>query len=137
MTQFELLVGPQGPGSLEKQWGLLWVEQTLHMCNVIANFFNDSGPAKAQLAHTQTEVYGAKRQITVDIPTRFGSNFFVVETIFNSKAALIQTVGAESWSSVCNAGNGTKVRSITERTFLGANFFWENVDMLLDVAALQ
>lgn len=84
------------------------------------------------------ELYKKKKQITVNVPTRFASNFFVVESIFKSKAALALAVGAEAWSApegpgASPGGNGAKIKAIIERAASGSEFFWENVELLLEL----
>jgi hAT family C-terminal dimerisation region len=131
-----LHAGP-GRGALNRQWGLEWAADTLRLCNKIANFLNDSGPAKAAVQSAQVALYGKKQQITVNVPTRFASNFFVVESIFKSKAALVQAVGAEAWSAAGgpggSGGTGATMKAIIERAFPGSEFFWENVELLLEL----
>ena len=127
-----------GRGALERQWGLEWAEQTLGMCNKIANFLCDSGPAKVMVQAAQVEVYGKKKQLTVNAPTRFATNFFVAQSILKNKAALILAVGAEAWSMPTGpganpAGTGASIKAIIERAQSASEFLWENIELLCEL----
>jgi hypothetical protein len=108
------------------------------MANRISNFLNDSGPAKVLVQKQQQEVYGRKKQIVVNVPTRFATNFFVLRSVADSRQALIQAVGSEAWSAPGGPGanrdsNGGKVRGIVERSIPEASYFWENVELLIEL----
>lgn len=137
MKDFTKFATGTGRGAIEKQWGLHWAQDTLAKANKIANFLNDSGPAKVLVQQAQVEVYGKRKQITVNVPTRFASNHLVMKSIVESKQALVQAVGSEAWSALKGPGgtvdgNGAKVKAIVERA-LDATYFWENLVLLLEL----
>lgn len=72
----------------------------------------------------------------MNVPTRFASNFFVVRAISDSRQALQQAVGAESWTAP-NApgasGTGAAVKEIIERAHAGSDAFWEDVKLLIEL----
>jgi hypothetical protein len=108
------------------------------MANRIANFLNDSGPAKLLVQKAQLEVYGCKKQITINVPTRFATNFLVLRSVSDSSQALVQAVSSEAWSApggpgANRDGNGSKVRDILESTSPEGAFFWENVEHLIEL----
>jgi hypothetical protein len=114
----------------------------LEFANKISNFLNDSGPAKIMVQKVQLDVYRRKKQIVVNIPTRFATNLFVLKSIWESKQALNsnlqQAVAAEAWRApgapgANSEGNGYKVRNIFERKYPGAEYFWENVELLIEL----
>lgn len=123
---------------MESQWGLEWAQQTLEMANKISNFLNDSGPAKVSVQKAQLETYKRKKQIVVNVPTRFATNLFVLKSVLDSKQALLQAVSSEAWSTEGGPGgkpdsNGNKVKRIIERTHPNAEYFWENVELLVEL----
>jgi hypothetical protein len=69
------------------------------MANRIANFPNDSGPAKLLVQKAQLEVYRHKKQITINVPTRFATNFLVLRSVSDSRQALVKAVSSEAWSA--------------------------------------
>jgi hypothetical protein len=79
----------------------------------------------------QLEVYGRRKQIVVNVPTRFGSNFFVLRSILDTRQALTQAVADEGWSGL--GGKGEKLRDIVERSLPQTRLFWENVALLIEL----
>jgi hypothetical protein len=77
-------------GRHSTEWGVRWLTSINNDANMLANFVNDSSAAKALLRCLQKEVYGAPRAITVSVPTRFATNYFVMQGIQRNKAALLQ-----------------------------------------------
>jgi hypothetical protein len=122
-----------GKGSKPQKWGLKWGSETLALANKLANYLNDSGPAKVLVQAEQESLYKKKMQIVVNVPTRFASNFFVLQSILQSKQALIQAVGTEAWAALGRGGNSGACKAIVERRHPDAEFFWENVELLLEL----
>jgi hypothetical protein len=112
---------------------LKWGSETLTLANKVANYLNDSGPAKRLVQLEQESLYKKKLQIVVNVPTRFASNFFVLRSIFQSKQALMQAVGTEAWAALGRGGNSGAVKAIVERKHPDAEYFWENVELLLEL----
>lgn len=87
------------------------------------------------------DVYKRVKQVPVNVPTRFGSNFFVLRGVKDSQQALIQAVGTEAWAdgpgkppaSGRSQSGGELVRDIVERKAVVGQFFWEDVDRLLEL----
>jgi hypothetical protein len=138
MKDFTVFTKGKGRNGGERTWGLPWAQETLSMANKIANFLNDSGPAKMMVQQYQLEVYGRKKQIVVNVPTRFASNHLVMKSILESKQALIQAVASEAWSVTSGpggnpTGNGAKVKAIIDRSHTDAQYFWENLGLLMEL----
>ena len=64
----------------------------------MANFFQDSGTAKANLNEAQVSEYGARGTIVVRAPTRWASNFFVVKCILENRKVLQTCVHTQGWT---------------------------------------
>ena len=62
-----------------------WAEVVVMLCSMVANFFQDSGTAKAKLNEAQVTEYGARGTIVVPAPTRWALNHFVVKCILENK----------------------------------------------------
>jgi hypothetical protein len=120
-----------GRGAVEKRFGLKWADHTLKNANTIANFLNDSGPAKFIVHRLQDEIYHCRKQIVVNVPTRFATNFLVLQSVHDSKQAIIQAVSTEAWAAL--GGKAQAVKDIAEHQLPDASFFWENVVMLLEL----
>jgi hypothetical protein len=84
-------------GRFSSAWGIEWLKQTNSDANTAANYLNDSSSAKALLHNHQKQVYGTRQAIAVSVPTRFGTNQFVMKGLERSKAALIQAASDRSW----------------------------------------
>jgi hypothetical protein len=95
-------------------WGVEWLHDVHRQANIIANFVNDSGPAKNIVQSHQVTIYGKKRQIATSVPTRFGSNVFVMLGIDSSEAAFKQAASDPRWSNV--GGKSAEV-CISQRLF--------------------
>ena len=81
-------------------WGVEWLSDVCKQSNTMGNFMNDSGPAKHIVQHHQATVYGYKHQMTTGVPTRFGSNVFVMKSILASEAAFKQAASDERWANL-------------------------------------
>jgi hypothetical protein len=119
-------------------WGLPWAQEAVSMANKIANLLNDSGHAKMMVQQYQLEVYSREKQIVVKVPTRFASNHLVIKSISDSKQALIQAVVWEAWSVASGPGGnpdgiGAKVKAFIDRSHPDAQYFWENLEMLMEL----
>jgi hypothetical protein len=107
------------------------------MANKIANFLNDRVPAKSVLQKVQMEVY-KKKQIFVNVPTRFATNWCVLKSASDSKQALLQAVSSAEWSAEGGSGgkfdsNGNKVKRIIEGTYPNSEYLRENVELLVEL----
>jgi hypothetical protein len=78
-------------------WGVPWLADINDKANCIANYIQDASTAKVVLQHHQKEVYGSSRSITVNVPTRFATNYFVQKSIKNSSSALKQATSDDRW----------------------------------------
>jgi hypothetical protein len=87
-------------GRYAAEFGVKWLEDTVKQCCSIANYIQDSGPAKALLHTHQTDIHGKTRAVPVNVPTRFATSFFVMQGIMNSKSAFIQAVSSDAWSAL-------------------------------------
>jgi hypothetical protein len=87
-------------GRHSTEWGVQWLTSVNKDANMLANFVHDSSAAKALLRSLQKEVYGAPRAVTVSVPTRFATNFFVMQSIQRNKAALLQACSHEEWAEL-------------------------------------
>jgi hypothetical protein len=88
----------QGRYSIE--WGVQWLAAVNNDANMLANYLNDSSSARFLLRTEQKEIYGSPRNIVVSVPTRFATNFFVMQSIQRNKAALLQACGDPSWENL-------------------------------------
>jgi hypothetical protein len=52
-----------------------------------------------QLQSAQIQRYGKRKQLTVNAPTRFAHNYFVVKSVLASKDAIIDATHSEEWAS--------------------------------------
>jgi hypothetical protein len=95
-------------GRYSSQWGNKVLTETLEQANTIANYLQDSSSAKALLHRHQVEIYGRRRAIEVNVPTRFATHFFVMRSINNSAAARKQASSDPAWLSLY--GKGPTVR---------------------------
>ena len=68
------------------------------LCSMVANFFQDSGTAKAKLNEAQVTEYGARGTIVVPAPTRWASNHFVVKCILENMKALQTCLRTQGWT---------------------------------------
>jgi hypothetical protein len=100
-------------GRHSTEWGVQWLTSINKDANMLANFVHDSSAAKALLRSLQKEVYGAPRAITVSVPTRFATNFLVMQSIQRSKAALLQACADDEWSDL--GGKCKEAQAVLER----------------------
>jgi hypothetical protein len=87
-------------GRYASEFGVQWIQDVVKDCCSIANYIQDSGPAKTLLHSHQTSIYGVKRAVPINVPTRFATSFFVMNGIMNSKAAFIQAASSDAWSEL-------------------------------------
>jgi hypothetical protein len=104
-------------GRTAMEWGIKWLADVNKDANTIANYLNDSSAAKYLLRGYQKAVYGAHKQITVSVPTRFATNLFVMQSLQSSKAALLQAIGDLKWDDF--DGKATEVRQA-----MSSPMFW-------------
>jgi hypothetical protein len=88
------------PGRFSTSWGCEWLRDVVTASNTIANYIQDSGSAKHVLHLHQHEIYGATRCLPVNVPTRFGTSFFVMEGVHRSKGAIVQAVSSSAWDEL-------------------------------------
>lgn len=94
-------------GRYSTEWGVEWLAQLNDDANTVANYINDSSPAKSLLRTYQAEIFGGTRQIPVSVPTRFATNLFVMEGVSRSKAAFVQAIADKKWTDL--GGKAAKV----------------------------
>jgi hypothetical protein len=87
-------------GRYASEFGVPWIQDVVKNSCSIANYIQDSGPAKALLHSHQTSIYGEKRAVPINVPTRFATSFFVMNGIMKSKAAFIQAASSDAWSEL-------------------------------------
>ena len=87
-----------GQNAMQNRFGLQWAETVVMLCSKVANFFQDSGTAKAKLNEEQVTEYGARGTIVVPAPTRWASNFLVVKCILENRKALQTCVRTQGWT---------------------------------------
>jgi hypothetical protein len=107
-------------GRYSSSWGVEWLDTTNRDANTAANYLNDSGCAKAIVHRHQQEIYGAKKAIAVSVPTRFGTNQFVMQGLEHSKAALKQAASDPKWDKL--DGKAKKVGEL-----FSSCTFWDNL----------
>jgi hypothetical protein len=107
-------------GRYSSSWGVEWLDATNRDANTAANYLNDSGCAKAIVHQHQLEIYGAKKAIVVSVPTRFGTNQFVMQGLERSQAALKQAASDPKWDRL--DGKAQKVGEL-----FSSCTFWTNL----------
>jgi hypothetical protein len=87
-------------GRFSTAWGIEWLKRINDEANTAANYLGDSSSAKAILHSHQKEIYGTKKALAVSVPTRFGTNHFVMKGLERSKAALVQAASDMRWGNL-------------------------------------
>lgn len=98
----------KGAGRYGKTFGCKWISEVNDQANTVANYVQDSGNAKAIVHKHQLAIYGAKRAIDVNAPTRFATNVFVQKGVDRSSAALKQACTDSAWAKL--GGKSAQVR---------------------------
>jgi hypothetical protein len=128
----------KGQNGGDRTQGLPWAQEPLSMADKIANFLNGSGRAKMMVRQYQLEGYCRKKQIVVNVPTPFESNHLVMKSILDSKQALILSGRKQAWSVASGPdckpdGNGAKVKAFVDHSHTDAQYFWENLELLVEL----
>jgi hypothetical protein len=87
-------------GRSSTMWGVSWLAAVVQSSNLCANYIQDSCAGKSLLQQHQREIYGRVRAGPVNVPTCFGTSFFVMEGVQRTKAAIIQAVSSSQWDSL-------------------------------------
>jgi hypothetical protein len=87
-------------GRYSSVWGNKILAETVEQANTVANFIQDSSSAKTLLHRHQVAIYGRRRDIEINVPTRFATHFHVMKSINNSSAALKQAASDQAWLSL-------------------------------------
>jgi hypothetical protein len=87
-------------GRFSTSWGCEWLRDVVTASNTIANYIQDSGSAKHVLHLHQREIYGSTKCLPVNVPTCFGTSFFVMEGVHRSKGAIVQAVSSSAWDEL-------------------------------------
>jgi hypothetical protein len=101
-------------GRHSTEWGVRWVTSINNNTNMLENSVNGSSAAKALLRCLQKEVYGAPRAIAVSVPTRFATNYFVMQGIQRNKAALLQACSDDAWTDL--GGKSKEAQEVLQRS---------------------
>jgi hypothetical protein len=91
-----------------------WLTSINNDANMLPNFVNDSSAAKALLRCLQKEVYGAPRAIAVIVPTRFATNYFVMQGVQWNKAAPLQACSDDAWTDL--GGKPKEAQEVLQRS---------------------
>jgi hypothetical protein len=152
-----------GRGAAQRTFGMKWAEQCVKDANTIANFIQDSGPARQlvchcllaavmsckhhcqaarsecaqsishivmsclQVAEKQLQhMNGRRPAMAVNVPTRWASNFFVLDSQLQSRTALQVAAAAETWAQMPACSKAGEVREL-----LMSADFWKHADVLV------
>jgi hypothetical protein len=131
-----------GQQARDNTFGLEWADKVVMLCHKLANYIQDSGPAKAMVNKAQELEYGARRSIDVPAPTRWCSNFMVAKSVLASKQALQTTVRTQACSESFSGESLTTAQLITEmventrktsRNSPQPFYFWEKVTLFVEL----
>jgi hypothetical protein len=110
-------------GRFRVEYGVPWIKAFNDACNLLANYWNESLPVKKIVQRLQEQIRHRTKQIAVSVSNRCATNLFVMKSICDSKAAILEALSDSAWDEL----GGSKPSSVKD-LFLENAKLWTQIE---------